>query len=140
MSTSIWDSLVVHCSATRPSMDIGREEIDRWHKERGWSGIGYHMVIRRDGTIELGRPIERMGAHVRGHNEGTVGVCLIGGLNESGDPAPEFEPEQMDALTRVVDWFDLPIVGHHDLNAGKACPSFDVAHWQATGQLRERTA
>ena len=60
--------LVVHCAATPPEMDIGAKEIDLWHRQRGWSGIGYHFVIRRDGRVEAGRPLDRPGAHAQGFN------------------------------------------------------------------------
>lgn len=72
--------IVVHCTYSRPSMDIGVEEIRKWHVEgNSWTDIGYHYVIRRDGTIEDGRPIERPGAHVKGHNSNSIGIAWVGG-------------------------------------------------------------
>lgn len=72
--------IIIHCSATPPSMDIGAKDIDRWHRAKGWLGIGYHYVIKRDGTVEMGRKLEDAGAHAEGHNHHSVGVCMIGGI------------------------------------------------------------
>ena len=81
------DHIIVHCSYTPPSMDIGAETIREWHtlpkpKGRGWSDIGYHWVIRRNGTVEAGRSEERAGAHAKGYNQDSIGICLIGGKSE----------------------------------------------------------
>ena len=84
--------LVIHCAATKPNMDIGRDEIDSWHKARGWSGIGYHYVIRRDGRIESGRPVEQAGAHASGYNANSIGICLVGGINHNGKPEFQSTP------------------------------------------------
>ena len=75
------DKIFIHCSATPPHMHVDAKVIDKWHKERGWSGIGYHYVIKRDGQIELGRPIEKIGAHVKGHNKTSIGICYCGGVD-----------------------------------------------------------
>jgi len=66
------DTLILHCSATPPDMDIGVAEIDTWHKAQGWKRIGYHFVIRRNGIVERGRPLAQIGAHVEGHNRRTT--------------------------------------------------------------------
>jgi N-acetyl-anhydromuramyl-L-alanine amidase AmpD len=127
--------LVVHCSATKPSMDIGAKEIDRWHREKGWLGIGYHYVIRRDGTVEKGRPDSRSGAHAAGYNSISLGICLVGGLDEKGKPQQNFTEAQYDSLRDLL-WellgvFDrAEILGHRDLpNVNKDCPCFDVKAW-----------
>ena len=83
------DTIIVHCSATPQNMDIGVEEIRRWHTDpkprgKGWSDIGYHYVIRRSGVVEAGRDWKRMGAHARGHNRTSIGICLVGG-NDAED-------------------------------------------------------
>ncbi|AWB77265.1 TPA: N-acetylmuramoyl-L-alanine amidase [Stenotrophomonas maltophilia] len=129
--------IVVHCAATRPSMDVGVAEIRRWHLQRGFFDIGYHFVIRRDGTVEKGRNLDVPGAHVEGYNGRSVGVCMVGGVSEHDVNVPEnnFTPAQFDALRKLLgelrrDHFPhAQIVGHHDLNKGKACPSFDVKDW-----------
>ena len=74
--------IVIHCSQTKPSMDIGAKEIDRWHRERGWLKIGYHKVITRKGEVQNGRGIDEIGAHVRDHNHHSIGICLVGGCTE----------------------------------------------------------
>ena len=83
-------TIAVHCAATTPDMDIGAATIDRWHKERGFSSIGYHYVIRRDGTLETGRPLNTPGAHVQGHNAHSIGICLAGGVDQAGKPEKQF--------------------------------------------------
>ena len=72
--------ITLHCSATRPSQIAGVKEIRSWHKAKGWSDIGYHFVVRRDGRVEKGRPITQTGAHVQGWNTNNVGICLEGGI------------------------------------------------------------
>ena len=126
--------IVIHCAATKPNQDIGRAEIDRWHRERGCLGIGYHFVIRRNGKVENGRPLEKAGAHVQGLNANSIGICLVGGLNANGQPAPEFTAEQWDALETLVrtlkkQFPDARIAGHNEF-AAKACPSFNVQEWR----------
>lgn len=126
--------IVIHCSATPPSMDIGRDEIDEWHKEKGWKMIGYHDVIRRNGINEEGRQVNDVGAHVKGYNSISVGVCLIGGVNEDGAPEDNFQDNQYKSLIRLLRWYRVlfpkaVIVGHNQLDPHKACPSFNVQRW-----------
>lgn len=130
------DYIVVHCSATRPSQDIGRADIDRWHRAKGWNGIGYNYVIRRDGTLEVGRPLEAVGSHVLGYNEVSVGICLAGGVAEDGKtPEDNFTPAQKDTLAKAVrillkEYPKATVQGHRDFpKVAKACPSFDVKKW-----------
>ena len=123
--------IVVHCSATPPDMDIGVAEIDKWHRERGFNGCGYHYVIKRNGDIEKGRPDHVSGAHVKGHNEKSLGICLVGGVDKDNNADCNFTQNQFYALevllSRLKDDYNNPkIVGHRDLDNGKACPSFDV--------------
>lgn len=130
------DYIVVHCSATKPKMDWGFKEIDAEHKKRGFKMCGYHIIIRRDGTREIGRHIDDVGAHVQGYNHNSVGVCLIGGVDDHLKPENNFTPAQMGALWQVlqrltVEFPKAEVLGHCDLNAGKACPSFDVKQWYA---------
>lgn len=126
--------IVIHCSDTYDHMDIGVQEINRWHLDRGWSGIGYHFVIRRDGTLENGRGIDQMGAHVRGHNASSIGICLVGGRGADGMPEDNYEDVQMETLEELVesllsDYPDCSVSGHNELDMMKACPSFDVQEW-----------
>ena len=76
--------IIIHCSAVRPNQTSSAKEIDLWHRKRGWSGIGYHYVVRRDGTIETGRPEAKVGAHCLNHNKYSIGVCYEGGLDADG--------------------------------------------------------
>ena len=126
--------LVVHCSATPPTMDIGKREIDTWHRQRGWLKIGYHYVIKRDGTLEEGRDRDVIGAHAKGHNSKSLGICLVGGVNDENEPENNFTEEQYSCLTGllsslIVIYPDAQIVGHNTLDQGKACPSFNVEEW-----------
>ena len=123
--------VVIHCADTYATMDIGAKEIDAWHRGRGWKGIGYHYVIRRDGTIEKGRPEEVPGAHVSGHNQHSIGICYAGGKSADGRPEDNRTEAQKESLRELVAellerYPDARIVGHHDLNPAKACPCFDV--------------
>lgn len=120
-------------------MDIGKEEIDRGHRNRGWLSIGYHYVIRRDGTIEEGRPEEQAGAHAKGHNYHSIGICLVGGLSDSkGEPEDNFTEAQYAALRDLVDrlqvkYMGAKVLGHRDLpNVKKDCPCFEVSVWDET--------
>ena len=133
--------LIIHCSYTPESMDIGKGDIDRWHREKGWMMIGYHKVIKRDGTVEDGRPLSKSGAHVRGMNRTSIGICLIGGMNRSKDgPEINYTDEQMKSLRNLLNDLrkDYPIAkvrGHTDFDKGKTCPNFDAGKWYETDEI-----
>lgn len=136
--------IIVHCSYTPESMDIGAKDIDAWHRQRGWMGIGYHAVIRRDGTIEDGRPLDRTGAHVRGMNSISRGICLVGGMNRSKTgPELNFTDAQYKSLRKLIDQWKkehypgAKVSGHTDFDAHKTCPNFDAGLWYETGELKE---
>lgn len=127
------DKLIIHCAATPPKMDIGVKEITEWHKKQGWKTIGYHFVIRRDGTVEVGRDMNQIGAHVQGQNTGSIGICLVGGVDDKGKAEANFTEKQWAELARCVRLFkaEYPkgtVHGHNEY-AAKACPSFNVAKW-----------
>ena len=129
------DLLVVHCSATPVTMDIGVEEIRKWHTSspRNWSDIGYHYVIRLDGKLERGRPLYKSGAHARGYNKNSIGVCVVGGVDKDMKPKNTMNEAQEKTLVDLIvelDWtfLDMKIKGHNELSS-KACPSFDVQEW-----------
>lgn len=135
-TTRYVDTLIVHCAATPPDMNIGVKEIREWHKERGFNDIGYHFVIRRDGVIEKGRPLDYIGAHVKGHNKGSIGVCLVGGVDKDMKPKNNFTAPQWISLERVIGDFKKTypagkIHGHNEFEKNKACPSFDVQKYLA---------
>jgi N-acetylmuramoyl-L-alanine amidase len=121
--------IILHCSATEEGKDFSAADIRTWHKAQGWKDIGYHFVICLDGTIERGRPIDEVGAHVKGHNADTIGVCYIGGVKD-GKPKDTMTAEQEVAWMhlvlglRIVFGY-LPVHGHNEY-AAKACPSFKV--------------
>jgi len=71
--------IVLHCSATPVSMDVGVAEIRKWHKAKGWKDVGYHFVIKLSGKLEYGRPLQQIGSHVLGYNRASVGICYVGG-------------------------------------------------------------
>ncbi len=128
--------IVVHCAATKPSMDIGLREIRMWHKQQGWLDVGYHFIIRRDGTVETGRPQNAVGSHARNYNSNGVGVCLVGGVDNNMKPEANFTDAQWASLETIVkklqaDYPNARICGHTDLDKGKACPSFNVSQWWA---------
>lgn len=136
--------LVVHCSATRPSQDFDVNDIRRMHLQRGFFDVGYHFVIKRDGTVQEGRPLDRQGAHAAHFNHLSVGVCMIGGVTEHDVNVAEdnFTPAQFESLKKVL--ADLrtkfphaETLGHRDLpHVHKACPSFDVRAEMDHGRLR----
>ena len=123
--------IIIHCSSVRPQQRSSAKDIDSWHREKGWKGIGYHFVVRRDGTVETGRPLSEVGAHVVGHNRHSIGICYEGGLNDAGEAADTRTPEQVQALRELVEQMHARfpravIVGHRDLDPRKECPCFDV--------------
>lgn len=129
--------IVVHSSATPSRMAIGVMEIRRWHKDRGWSDVGYHFVITRCAAIQHGRDVAIVGAHALGINSESIGVCLVGGVAEDGKtPEFNFTRGQMSALedllldlTAVYD--EARVEGHRDVMPPgyTECPSFDVGEW-----------
>jgi N-acetylmuramoyl-L-alanine amidase len=133
------DKIIVHCSATKPAMDIGVTEITKWHTEpppkgNGWKFVGYHYIIRRNGQIETGRNKDVAGSHTKGHNASSIGICLVGGINNKGEPESNFTKSQWATLERLVrilkvDFPHATVHGHNEFAPHKACPSFDVQEW-----------
>lgn len=148
------DKIVIHCSATRAWQDIGFEEINTWHKDPplNWSMCGYHFIIRRDGTLEYGRPLTRQGVHAKGHNRNSWAICMVGGLDDNGKAEDNFTPEQYATLRTVVMMLkairpDAEVLGHRDLSPDlnddgvidpweyvKMCPCFDARIWWLQAQ------
>ena len=122
--------IIIHCSATPIGKNYTVEDIDKWHKAKGWKGIGYHYVIYLDGSVHKGRPEEEIGAHCKGHNSNSIGVCYIGGLDEFGEPEDTRTDKQKEALIVLLKALKTKypaatIHGHREF-AAKACPCFDA--------------
>jgi len=128
------DRIIVHASATKPDQNITAKNIERWHVEdNGWRAIGYHYVIRRDGTLEKGRDIHEAGAHALGYNANSIGVCLVGGVDKFNSPEQNYTANQYYTLKKLLDVLcvtfpDADIIGHNDVS-DKACPVFNVGEW-----------
>lgn len=123
--------LIVHCSATPEGKDYSVDTIRQLHLQRGFSDIGYHYVIYRDGSIHIGRDESIIGAHCTGHNTNSIGVCYIGGCASDGKtPKDTRTTEQKQSLVKLLKelktkYPQASIHGHRDF-ANKACPSFDA--------------
>ena len=123
--------IVVHCSAVKPDQSSSAAQIDSWHRQRGFHlGIGYHYVIRRDGTIEPGRPEWMVGAHCLNHNAHSIGICYEGGLDIRGQPDDTRTAGQKATMRRLLEELHQRypralIVGHHDLDPKKDCPCIE---------------
>jgi N-acetyl-anhydromuramyl-L-alanine amidase AmpD len=127
--------LIVHCSDSDDSLDIGFREIDEWHRQRGWlspSGIscGYHFIIRRFGKIDLGRPLDEIGAHCKGQNSDSIGICVVG--------RKKFDPVQLDVLMKKINdlrkQYNIPVekvFGHYEFEPNKTCPNMDMVRLRA---------
>lgn len=117
--------VVIHCSDSPDTLDIGKAEINEWHIQRGFSSCGYHFVIRRDGTVETGRPLEKIGAHVAGHNSDSIGICWVG-RNKITDSQHTTLVSLVDSLLIKFKLQPENVYGHKELNPGKTCPNLDM--------------
>ena len=145
------DAIIIHCSATREGQDVRAADIDKWHKERGFAMIGYNYVIDLDGTVELGRPLTRDGAHCntagtsgKAYNKHSIGICYVGGLDKYGRAKDTRTPAQKRALAALVyrllaEYPITDVLGHRDASPDrngdgtvtsnewiKECPCFDA--------------
>ena len=125
------DKIIIHCSATKEGRDIKTETIKSWHvKGNGWRDIGYHFVIELDGSIRNGRDVEKIGAHTKGYNSTSIGICYVGGVDDINRAKDTRTEAQKNSLIELIDslravYKDATIHGHNEFSA-KACPSFDV--------------
>lgn len=135
------DKIIVHCSATPEGRDISTSTIRSWHmKGNGWSDIGYHFVIELDGSVHNGRPLHRSGAHTKGHNATSIGICYIGGIDKNKKAKDTRTPEQKSSMDKLIqslqsDHPDASVHGHNEFSA-KACPSFDVQKEYGTRTIK----
>lgn len=124
------NEIIVHCTATKEGQNFKVEDINRWHKQRGWNMIGYHYVVYLDGTIHQGRSEDQIGAHCLKHNTNSIGVVYVGGLDANGKPKDTRTEAQKQGLRKLLTelkrkYPKAVIRGHRDF-AAKACPSFDA--------------
>ncbi|KGF48758.1 N-acetylmuramoyl-L-alanine amidase [Prevotella disiens] len=124
------NEIIVHCTATQDGKNIKVEDINRWHKERGWNMIGYHYVVYLDGSVHVGRSEEQIGAHCLKHNTNSIGVVYVGGLDTEGRPKDTRTEAQKKGLRQILTelkrkYPKATIHSHKDF-APKACPSFDA--------------
>jgi N-acetylmuramoyl-L-alanine amidase len=120
------DYIVVHGSETKDDKDIGVEEIRRAHRQKGWLDVGFHFIIRRDGMVERGRPHDVPGAHVRGYNHVSLGICLV------GQTYTDVQMKELEVLVRDLRKLhpNAIILGKRDLGkVNTQNPGFDVSHW-----------
>lgn len=142
-------NITIHCSATQNLPSITKDVIKKWHTDKGWSDIGYHAVIETSGMIRFGRPPNKTGAHVFGHNKDNYGICLVGGVDSAGKSVMNFNEKQLNSLNYLLTYLkhthkltDENIRGHRDWfkdtdNDGvitrkewlKDCPCMDVRTW-----------
>ena len=123
--------IIIHCSATREEQQVSVDTIRDWHLAKGWNDIGYHFYIDLDGTINKGRDIDKMGAHCKGHNRNSIGICYCGGVEADGKtPKDTRTQEQKDSLLHVLKtlkaMYPEAVIYSHNEFANKACPSFDA--------------
>ena len=125
------DKIIIHCTATPEGRIVTVADVDKWHKERGWSGIGYHYLIGLKGEIWKGRPEWKIGAHTVGENAKSIGIAYAGGMTKDMKKAKDTRtPEQKAALLKLINdlksrYHDAKVYGHRDF-AKKDCPSFDA--------------
>lgn len=126
----IINEIIVHCSATPEGRDVTIDQLTAFHRQQGFQTIGYHYVVYRDGSCHIGRPLTMVGAHCKGHNAHSIGICYVGGMTPDGKtPKDTRTPEQRLALARLlsvlhVQFPNATLHGHREF-ANKDCPSFD---------------
>ena len=123
--------IIIHCSATREDQQVSVDTIRDWHLAKGWNDIGYHFYVDLDGTINKGRDIDKMGAHCKGHNRNSIGICYCGGVEADGKtPKDTRTQKQKDSLLNVLKtlkaMYPEAVIYSHNEFAAKACPSFDA--------------
>lgn len=124
------NKIILHCSATKEGKDFDIEDIREWHKQRNFIDVGYHYVIKLDGTIQDGRDIRTIGAHCKGQNYGSIGICYIGGLDYEGKGKDTRTKEQKESLLILIDelldayYLTIDDVYCHYQFAKKLCPCF----------------
>lgn len=124
------NKIIIHCTATIEGKEYSVDTIRQWHKQRGFSDIGYHYIIHLDGTIETGRPIEIAGAHCKGYNSNSIGICYVGGLDTQLKAKDTRTQEQKESLNELIvnmlEKYPQATVHGHNEFAKKECPCYNV--------------
>lgn len=126
------NEIIIHCSASGTHQDFDVSDIDRWHRERGWSQIGYHFYIKLDGELQVGRPVAKQGAHTRKRNRDTIGVCFEGGYVDKALKTPWEKPTDNQLVTwkrlqtYIQDVYKVTKVSGHYQYSKKTCPNFCI--------------
>ena len=126
--------IIIHCTATPEGKDYTIDDVRRWHKDRGFSDVGYHYVIGRHGEVWEGRDVDIQGAHCAagGHNRNSIGVCYVGGISALNGKAKDTrtlaqKASMLNLLNELLETYpNAKIYGHHDFERNKDCPCFDA--------------
>lgn len=126
-----WKYIMIHCTATPEDRILTLEDIDRYHREKGYNGIGYHFIIHQNGQIEEGRSLTKVGAHCYGWNSSAIGIAYVGGLDKKGRPKDTRTEAQKIAIRGLIERIKTLInikrvLGHNEVS-DKACPCYDVS-------------
>ncbi len=124
------NKIIIHCTATPEGRPVSVKEVDRWHKQRGWKGIGYHYLIGLNGEVWEGRQVDEVGAHCEGQNSNSIGVCYVGGCDAKMNAKDTRTQAQKSSLVKLLKQLKarfpgVKIFGHRDFST-KLCPSFDA--------------
>ena len=126
------NEIIVHCTATKEGVPVTIADITKWHKQKGYSTIGYHYVVMIDGKIKGGRDVNISGAHCKGHNSHSIGVCYVGGLSKSGitkDTRTEAQKKSLvNLLKRLHQLYPTATIHGHNEFSKKACPCFNAKY------------
>lgn len=134
-NTADIDTIVMHCTATKEGKDFTAKDVDAWHRQRGFDGIGYHILVRLDGTYERGRADNEVGAHCpqEGMNRRAIAICYVGGLDANGNPKDTRTAAQVRTMITLIRTYKAryprikAVVGHRDVKGvNKACPCFNA--------------
>jgi N-acetylmuramoyl-L-alanine amidase len=128
------DTCIIHCSLTKPSQDIDIRWMDKLHRQKGYQyGIGYHYFIKRDGTIQEGRPLLKIGAHCPGWDTRSIGICVAGGVEEEDGKSPEdnFTPAQFESLALLIDLMKTEFPGIKPYSYGQLIPGQEHIYFES---------
>ena len=124
------NKIIIHCTDTPEDRHVSVEDITQWHEARGFWTIGYHFVVYLDGSVHAGRFVGDIGAHCKGYNADSIGVCYVGGRDKEGNYSDTRTDAQKEALRNLIKklltkYPNAKVYGHRDF-AARACPCFDA--------------